>query len=292
MTKRKKRKTKSNLREKAMLVNLTITGWTGRVKDKKVSNEVCLAKHSNTDSGAWWTYLVPKDIIATVQSAAMKCRMIHFKYTLPWMDGGIRILAADMFMKYSKEMRKAVNEYNDAVDNFLLEYPTIVKNAKKRLGNLYENRQLPSASEIKPKFAIHQDVFPIPQATDFRCHLDADEVETIRDNITKSVETLTEKAMSNLWEQFAALIEKIEKTMRQPKKIFRDSLIENLSNFCELIPKMNLTQDNNLEELRKEAVKKLAELKPIDLRESRKDRRKAHKSAKEIMEKIKGYTKQ
>jgi hypothetical protein len=80
--------------------------------------------------------------------------------------------------------------------------------------------------------------------------------------------------------------------MRQPKKIFRDSLIENLSNFCELIPKMNLTQDNNLEELRKEAVKKLAELKPIDLRESRKDRRKAHKSAKEIMEKIKGYTKQ
>ena len=285
------RKKKTDLSEKAMLVNLTLSEWTGRVKDKKVSSEICAVKKSDIDAGAWWTYLVPKGAIAQVNRSKWNCYMIHRRLTLPWTDGGLRILAADMFMRYSEEMRKAISEFDEAVDTFLREkYPTIAKQAVKRLGKLLEGKQFPSASEIKPKFAIHQDILPIPQASDFRCQLNSDEVESIRKNIEVSIETMAEKAMSTLWERFTILIEKVEKTMKEPKKVFRDSLITNLRDFCELIPKMNLTNDNNLEELRKEAAKKLAQLKPLDLRESKADRKKAHKSAKEIMEKIKDYT--
>jgi len=284
------RKQTNNLSEKAMLVSLKLSMWTGRTKDKKVSSEVCTVKKSDKDSGAWWTYLVPKSAICKVQKTEFQCRLRHNQLTLPWMDGGLRILSADMFMKYTEEMRKVIGEYEEAVDDFIKEYPTIVTQAKKRLGKLIEGKRLPSASEIKPKFAVHQDILPIPQASDFRCNLNDDEVAGIRKNIANSIETMTERAMTNLWEQFTSLIEKIEKTMKEPKRIFRDSLITNLRDFCELIPKMNLTGDNNLETLRKEASKKLAELKPIDLRESKKDRKRAHKTAKEIMEKIKGYT--
>ena len=273
-----------------MLVHLKISLWTGRTKDKKVSSEVCVVKESDSDAGAWWTYLIPKNDFCKVQQTGFQCRLRHHQLTLPWMDGGLRILPADMFMKYTEEMRKVVSDYEEAVNDFLKEYPTIVARAKKRLGKLLEGKQLPSASEIKPKFAVHQDILPIPRASDFRCQLNSDEVEDIRRNIATSIETMTEKAMTNLWEQFASLVEKVEKTMKEPKKVFRDSLITNLKDFCELIPKMNLTNDNNLEELRKMAAEKLAELKPLDLRESKKDRKKAHKSAKEIMEKIKDYT--
>ena len=284
------RKQKNNLAEKAMLVNLTLSQWTGRVKDKKVSNEVCAVKESDRDAGAWWTYLIPKSAIAQVGKTRMNCYMKHVNLTLPWMDGGLRILSSDMFMKYSEEMRKAISEYDKAVSDFLKEYPTIVAQAEKRLGKLLEGKQFPSVSEIKCKFAVHQDILPIPQASDFRCQLNDDEVINIRKNIATSIETMTVKAMTNLWEQFTSLIKKIEKTMKEPKKIFKDSLITNLRDFCELIPKMNLTNDNSLETLRKEALKKLAELKPIDLRESKKDRKQAHKTAKEILSKMKGYT--
>lgn len=285
------RKRENNLSEKAMLVSVSFSFWTGKTKDSKVTNEVIVTKKSARDAGAWLTNLVSKHDLRNVESARSKVRETHYKYSLPWMDGGLRILPSAMFMKYSEEMRKAVAEHEKALAAFLREYPTIVSHAKKRLGGLLDGKCLPSVSEVRRKFAIGQDILPIPAAGDFRCELSSDQANTIRKRVAESIESMTERAVSNIWEQFTQLIEKIEKTMKEPKRIFRDTLISNLKDFCELIPKMNLTDDNRLESLRKEAIAKLAELKPIDLRESKADRRKAHKSAKEIMEKIKGYTK-
>lgn len=206
------------------------------------------------------------------------------------MDGGLRILPSAMFMKYSEEMRKAIAKYEEALEAFLREYPTLVDRAKKRLGDLLKDKRLPDIHEIKHRFRIRQDILPIPSAGDFRCNLSDDQVDMIHKRVASSIESMTEKAVASIWQQLAAFIEKIEETMKQPKKVFRDSLISNLKDFCELIPKMNLTDDNKLEMLRKEVIAKLTELKPIDLRESKADRKKAHKSAKEIMEKIKGYS--
>lgn len=282
---------KNNLCEKAMLVSVSFSFWTGKTKDRKVTAEVIVTKKSARDAGAWLTNLVSKHDLRNVESARGKVRETHYKYSLPWMDGGLRILPSAMFMKYRQEMSKAIAEHDKALAAFLRDYPTIVKHAKKRLGALLEGKRLPETWEVKRKFAIRQDILPIPSMGDFRCELSSDEADEIRKNVAKSIESMTERAVANIWEQFTTLIEKIEKTMKDPKKVFRDTLISNLTDFCELIPKMNLTNDNKLETLRKEAIAKLAELKPIDLRESKADRKKAHKSAKEIMEKIKGYTK-
>lgn len=283
-------KRKNNLNEKAMLVSVSFSFWTGKTKDSRVTAEVIVTKKSATDAGAWSTNLVSKDDLSSVESARGKVRETHYKYSLPWMDGGLRILPSAMFMKYSEEMRKAIAEHDKALAAFLREYPAIVKRAEQRLGDLLKGKHLPSVSEVKRRFSIRQDILPIPAAGDFRCELSSDQADAIRKRVATSIESMTERAVTNIWEQFTELIEKIEGTMKQPKKIFRDTLISNLRDFCELIPKMNLTDDNRLETLRKEAIAKLTELKPIDLRESKADRRKALKSAKEIMTKIKGYT--
>lgn len=285
-------KKKSNrLSERAMLVHLKTSSWLGRTKDKKITSEVCTAKNSDPDAGSWWTYLIPKHAIRNVEAARMKCRNTHFKYTLPWMDGSLRILPAAMFMDYSKAMREVIAEHETAVKAFLKEYPLIINNAEKRLGKLKENKRLPSVQEIRHKFEITTDILPMPEVSDFRCEIGDQEIDSIKKNISESLEKMTVKAVANIWEQFTSLVEKIEQTMKQPKKIFRDSLFTNLKEFCELIPKLNLTGDNNLEGLRKEAIKKLTQLSAPDLRVSKTERKKAYKSAKEIMDKIKGYTK-
>lgn len=284
-------KKKNNLSEKAILVSISFSFWTGKSKDKKVTAEVIVTKKSEQDAGIWLTNLVSKNDLSAIESARGRVRATHYKYTLPWMDGGLRILPSAMFMMYTQQMRKVIAEHEKAVASFLKEYPNIVKRAKNRLGDLLEGKNLPSVAEVARKFRIIQDVLPIPDAGDFRCELSDDQASEIRDKVTRSISNMTEKAMASVWEQFTTLVDKIETTMKQPKKVFRDSLISNLKDFCELIPKMNLINDNELEALRKEALDKLAELKPIDLRESGKDRKQAQKSAKEIIEKIKCYAK-
>lgn len=283
-------KKKNRLSERAMLIHLRTSSWLGRTKDKKVTSEVCSAKNAGADAGSWWTYLVPKHAIRNVEAARMRCRNTHFKYTLPWLDGSIRILPSAMYMTYTTEMRKVIAEHEEAVRVFLKDYPGIVSRAEKRLGKLKEGRRFPTVEEIKRKFQVFTDVMPVPEVSDFRCKLGNDELDDIRNNFETSYHDKLNDAMASVWNKLAEMIEKIEKKMKEPKGIFRNSLISNLKDFCELIPKMNLTNDNNLEQMRKEVIKKLANLNAPDLRVSKKERRKAHKTAKEIMNKLKDYT--
>jgi hypothetical protein len=282
---------KKKLNEKAMLAHFQISCWTGRTKDSKVSQEVTLTKNADGDAGAWWTYLVPKKALREVYRTAAICRSTHWKFTLPWQDGGCRILPSAMYLDYKAAMREVVNNFDEAVGDFIKHYPTIMGESQKRLGKLSQNKKLPSASTLKTKFGHRGDLFPLPVVADFRIDL-ADETADLQKQMEASINSITTKAMSSVWERLHELVDKIEETLKEPKKIFRDTLISNLKDFCELLPKLNITDDSNLEAMRKEAVSKLTQLKPGNLRDSKTDRRKASKDAKDFLAKMKSYTNQ
>jgi len=277
------------LSERAMLTQLSFSVWTGRTKDNRVSEEVTVSKNAERDGGAWWTYLIPKRSMRNINIAYTKCKSTHNKLTLPWRDGGDRILPTAMFLDYSKSMREAKAEFDEAVNEFLKEYPEILANAHKRLGKLLDNKKLPSTDEISHKFGIRQNIYPLPDVADFRVNLPKQDVDEIREQMNKNIDITIEKAMTEIWQRLAELIGKIEKTLKDPKKKFKNSLINNLKEFCELVPKLNLTDDSKLEGFRKEAIKNLANLKPDNLREDKTERKAAYKTAKNVLKKMKDY---
>ncbi len=282
-------KTEKRLSQKCMLVTLNITSYSGRTKDRQVTEEVTQAKHAEQDTGAWWTYLIPRKALLGVTSKEMSCRNQFYKLTLPWNDGGSRILPTEMFMDFSKAMREAKEAYEKAVEDFVSDYPSIVEQAKTRLGKLAENKRMPTASEIKSKFAVRYDIFPLPDTKDFRVDLAENEADIIKKQMQQSINSMMSKATNSIWEQLNLLVSKIEQTMGDNKKIFRDSLISNLKDFCKLIPKLNLTNDSNLNAIAEEVKIKLAKLQPDELRESKHTRKAAHKAAQDVLEKMKGY---
>ncbi len=281
--------TEKRLNQKAMLVQLSFSVWTGRTKDNRVSEEVLTQKKAEHDSGTWWTSLIPRSSMRNINSAYNRCKETHNRFTLPWRDGGDRILPTAMFIKYTQAMREVKADFDKAVDEFLKEYPTILANASKRLGSLLDNKKLPSAAEVKGKFGIHQQIYPLPDIADFRVDLSKEDVDTIRKQMKTSIDNTIEDAMSGIWQRLAELVGKVEETLGEPKKVFRDSLISNLEEFCELIPKLNLTNDSKLEAIRKDTVQKLAKLRPDNLREDKTERKAAHKAAKDVLKKMKDY---
>jgi len=284
-----KSKETKKLSERAMLTQLSFSVWTGRTKDNRISEEVIANKNAERDGGAWWTYLVSRKKMRNIHSSYNKCKFVHNNLTLPWRDGGCRILPTAMFLDYCKAMREAKAEFDEAVDEFLKEYPEILANAHKRLGHLLDGKSLPSVTEIKEKFGVYQEIYPLPDTADFRVDLSKEHVDEIRKQMKTSIDNTIEEAMTGIWQRLAELIRKIEETLSEPKKIFRDSLINNLKEFCELIPKLNLTNDSKLENFRKEATKKLANLRPDNLRKDKVERKTAHETAKEILKKMKEY---
>ena len=282
---------KKRLSQKAMLTQLSFSVWTGRVKDNEVSSEVTTRKNADKDSGTWWTYLIPRSAMRNINTAYGKCKATHNRYTLPWRDGGYRILPTAMFMKYSKAMREAKANFDEAVEQFIKDYPYYRTNAHKRLGKLLDHKSLPTVAEVRGRFGVHQEIFPLPSSADFRVDLAEEDVKEIRKEMKASIDVTIQKAMSSIWQQLIELVEKIEVTLHKPDKSFKNSLIKNLANFCELIPELNLTDDTELEEIRKEVVKKLTNLKPDTLRDNKRARKAGCNASKDLLKKMKAFKK-
>jgi len=283
------KKTKNKLSEKAILINLTIHNYGGAKKDKKVTTTTCLVMQAKADAGSWWTRTIPKSEIDPITAASMKCRNILTKYTLPFLENGFRILPSARFTEFSKEMREGIENYHAVVSVFIKRYPEIVGN-RQRLGKLAENITFPSVAEMKSKFSIRVETMNVPTTDDFRINLGDAEANEIKANVEDSINTALKNSMTEIWNQLAELIAHVEKTLKDPKKKFKDSLIDNLTNFCKLIPKINLSDDENLEELRKDIIEKLTKLNCDDLRTDKVQRKTASKKATDLLKKMQDYT--
>ena len=285
------KKTKNKLTEKAMLLHLTINNYGGSKKDKTITTTVCLENQAKSDAGSWWTKMIPKNELDPISAASMKCRNTVTKFTLPWMDGGFRILPSARFLDYSKEMRDNVTNYDKAVNNFIQRYPEIVKNASKRLGKLMQNQDLLSVSEMKSKFRIKVDILPMPTADDFRIELGDAEANEVKEQVEQSINGALQNSMADVWRQLSEMVTKIETTLKDPKKKFKNSLISNLVDFCKIMPSLNLTDDDELKDLRKAVMDKLTKLQPDVLRDNKTERKAASIKAKEMLQRIAKYKK-
>ena len=279
----------SSLNERAMLVKVTCHQWSASSTNQRVSKEACIQNGAKSDAGVFVTKLTPKGALDEINSERLKCRAIWLRYTLPWMDGGYRVIPSALFFEYTKKMRAAIAKHTKAVERFLERYPEYLQEAQERLGNIKKEHRLPSVEEIKYKFGIDCDVLPMPFDGDFRIDMNADDLDEIKANARNTIEAAASKAVTELYKQFGQLITNIIKSMKKDKRIHA-SVIHNLKDFCDMIPVMNITDDPKLEELRKEAMKKLSTLDPEDLRAIKSKRQAAGKDASELLDKIKQYS--
>lgn len=277
------------LEERAMLVTLSIGYWEGLKADRNKTGEVTKDEKAAADAGTWITRVVPPAAIKPVLLARDKAREVHFKYTLPWQDGGVRVLPANMFMEYTKAMRAAEEGYRAAVNAFLAEYPTILANAEERLGGLFKADFFPRPEQLKYKYPWTMRINPIPTAGDFRVALTDDAIAEIKAGIAKQNEVAMADAMGDLWNRLYEQVGKIAERLGDEKGVFRDSLIENVAALCELLPRMNVTGNKELEAMRKAVVAKLAKTEPEVLRKNKTARAEAAKDANDILKKMEAF---
>lgn len=281
---------KNDLSERAMLVNLTVSVWLASRKDKIVSGEVKSEKHAAADAGSWTTRFVPKVAFARINAARSQLITAHQSVTLPWMDGGIRILPSALFMQYTEAIRKAESKFNKAVDEFMAAYPFHYSSAQERLGDLANTLPMPSLEEVRTKFGVEKQTLPMPSGTDFRVDLGDERTAQIKKKVEKSIAEMTDKAVKSLYTQLAKVVGKMVTTLGKKDAKFKDSLVNNITTLCDSISVLNITDDPKLEQLRKECAEKLTKLKPDSLRKQPRTRAKAAKTAEEIMEQIQQFS--
>lgn len=260
--------TQSSIHNRALLVWLTISTWSARKYDRKVSEKVNADYHASTDAGRYNKFLLPGDAASykALITIAGSIRQQHYADTLAWSDEGWRCLPTANYMQYTETYRKRKAEFDNALDEFVRDYPGMKAQAKAKLNGLYKDEDYPSAQDIRQRFALNVEYAPVPATGDIRVDLSAEQIKSIEHTIANRVEQAVTVAVRDSWERLHVVVLKIKERLQEPDAIFRDSLIENASDLCGILKRLNVTNDPDLEAMRTRVERELTRYSPDVLR--------------------------
>ena len=256
----------------AMLVDLNISMWTGRKMDRKVSEEVDSAKGTKARAGNYHKKLLAgSDKLEQVQKIVSEVRRWSIDNTLPWSDSGARLLPMKNFFDYKTVLNEYEQKYNEAVDEFLLEYPELVSSSAFTLGALFDRKEYPLADDLRCKFGFRYVFAPVPDVGDFRVEVEEEAKKELEAQYKNFYETKLNDAMGEAWTRLHETLKHMSDRLYftdEKKKKFYDTTITNASELCSLLTKLNVTNDPKLEQARMKLEKALVGVAPDDVRES------------------------
>ena len=256
----------------AMLVDLNISMWTGRKMDKKVSEEVDVSKSTKARAGNYHKNLLAgSDKLDKIQKVVTAVRAWNYQQTLPWSDGGSRLLPMKSFFDYKATLNNYEAQYNTAVDEFLEEYPQLVSSSAFTLGELFDRGEYPTADSLRSRFGFKYVFCPVPDVGDFRIDVEETAKQELQQQYKDYYEGKLADAMKDAWDRLHKTLTHLSDRMDytdENKKKFWDSTITNASELCGLLTSLNVTNDPKLEAMRQKLEKALAGVEPSHIKES------------------------
>lgn len=250
----------SGVSRSCMLVQLNISAFTGRRRDNGTTKEVNAAKNAQSSRAA----SVNKNLFAdcaeldAINKHAAKCRQLHYQYTMPWDDGGQRLLPVTAMLKYKQEMRDQEEEFDRLVRRFCDRYDTLVAAMGFRLGDLFDRMEYPTAAQVKKKFKWSVVYLPVPTAGDFRLDIEADVQREIAEQLEQSLVTRVNASVSDvydrLYKMMAHLSERMDTEGDDKVKRFRNNMVEQALDTLDSLKYLNPLGDQKLESVRTQLV--------------------------------------
>lgn len=276
---------------RALLVWLTITGWTARRYDRKVTADINAQYAATSDAGRYNKSLLPGDHPAykAIVSLQSSIRAQHYTQTLPWTDEGWRILPIASYDAYGKWYRDISDAHERAVSDLLSDYASMRASASRLLGKMYREEDYPSIDDLEKRFRLTKSIKPVPLSSDVRVSLADDQLADIRASIEADTRSATETAMRECWNRLHDVTAHMVERLSSKDAIFRDTLVTNARECCDALRTLNLTGDPALERMRRRVESELASYDPEELRRNDYRRADVARKAAAIVDQMSQY---
>jgi hypothetical protein len=253
----------------AMLVELNISVWTGRKFDKQVSAEIDTQKQTTTRAGNYSKRLFADEpIFDAIQKFAGNARTYHYHATMPWSDSGLRLLTTAMYFDYNKKISEMEMDFDNLVSNFINQYQVLVAKSQTKLGTLFSASDYPDVQEIASKFRFSVKYAPVPDVGDWRVDVGNDAKQQLMESYITYYSSNLEQAMREPWERMHEALQNMSiKLSGDKKQIFRDTLVGNVVELCDLMEKFNVTGDPKMKQAKAKIENALLGITPDALRE-------------------------
>lgn len=243
----------------SVMVEMNISVWTANkidksATDKVVSDNLAVQNAAQVRKNLMAGTSMRKDIA----DYAAGCRLWHNTRTLPWADKGARLLATSLFMDYKAEANVRRATFDKMVDNFMVQYPSLVQTANNYLGTLFNAEDYPSPDNVREKFGFRLVFSPVSEAADFRLQVAEQDLNDLRQQYEESFNLRLSDAMREPWDRLHKLIAGMSEKLTdadgedENKKRYHDTLITNAQSLCGMLTHLNITKDPQLEQARRD----------------------------------------
>lgn len=188
--------------------------------------------------------------------------------TIPFPIKGIRLIRKDLLPLFNDAMQKFREELAEAVESLEAKYAMLREDAAMRLGELFNAQDYPAS--IQDFFHLTWD-YPSVEPPNYLKELNPE----LYEQQAQIVQQRFESALSMAEDAFTAelqglvshLVDRLTDDGEDGKtKVFRNSAVENLSEFFERFKAMNIRSNGELNTLVEQAEKVISGIDPKDLR--------------------------
>ncbi len=286
-----------DLNRDAMLVGLHISAWSGRLYDREASDHVAVQHDASTSAGRYNKRLLPKSALAAINAVMSEARTRHYANTLPWDDKGSRLLTVANYEQYTELMDGLRERLVRQRTRFIEDYDHYVEQARIDLGKLFRIEDYPSKDELRDRFSIRYRITAVPDAAHFIASLASEDTEQVKRDIERHIEEQLHSAVGDLYRRLAEAVERVSERLDEDGDgkplVFRDTMISNIRDLVDVVPRLNIFGDQRLAHLCEQVKDRIAGVEPDSLRPSRTfdpaARDRVKRDADSLMEQFAGY---
>ena len=205
------------------------------------------------------------------QVTSVRSQIISFwkGLSLPYPEPGVRLIKQDDVDGFNDRMTTFRQELADAVDNLDQHFEQMKLAARDRLGSLFNAADYPPT--LRGLFGVEFD-FPSVEPPEYLLRLNPHLYEQERERISQRFDEAVRLAEEAFVGEFSKLVSHLtERLTTDPsgeKKIFRDTAINNLTEFFQRFRTLNVRSNADLDRLVESAQKVLQGADPHIVRNS------------------------
>ena len=286
-----------DLTRDAMLVSLRISAWSGRLYDREASDHVAAHHDASSSAGRYTKRLLPRAALAALNATMNETRIQHYAQSLPWDDKGSRLLTVDNYEHYTGIMDALRERLVRQRARFIEDYDDYVEQARLDLGKLFRIGEYPSKEDLRDRFSIRYRIAPVPDADHFIAKLASDDTDRVKRDIKSHIEEQLHDAVGDLYRRLAEAVERVSERLNEDGDgkplVFRDTMISNIRDLVDVVPRLNIFGDQRLARLCQQVKDRIAGVEPDSLRPSRTFdpvvRNRVKRDADALMEQFAGY---
>ena len=200
------------------------------------------------------------------------CRSTHYEQSLPWDDKGARLLTVANYERYTELMNGLRERMVRERARFIEDYDNNVDQARLDLARLFRIEDYPSKEALQGKFSVRYRIAPVPDADHFMAQLAAHDTDRVKRDIESQVEEKLHDAVGDLYRRLGEAVERVSERLQTGDDgkplVFRDSMIENIRELVDVVPRLNIFGDDRLAMLCQEVKDRIASAEPDTLRPS------------------------